>query len=197
MSNTKLNKLETVLSEMDVLSHKVVELLNESDCRDNEESKTCEETTCPHMSSTPDKLRKMDIQPGDKVKIEPYFGFLPEFARGFTYDANAVYEVINAGLSRYNMPVYILSDCNNNTSIVPHCCLKLVLKASEHMFVLDETSDPQGVIIKNNITGKAVVHINKNTAINSKIDPVTFSSTLCAFLNNAVSQKETSGNIEV
>ena len=196
MSNTKYNKLESVLSEMEVLSHKVVELLNETDYRDSDENKPCEETTCPNMSSTPDKLSKMDIQPGDKVKIEPYFGFLPEFARGFTYDETAIYEVINAGLSRYNMPVYILSDCNNNTSIVPHCCLKLVLKASAHMFALDDTSDSNGIMIKNNITGKAVVHINKTTAINSKIDPVTFSSTLCEFLNNAVSKKETSGNLK-
>ena len=196
MSNTKYNKLESVLSEMGVLSHKVVELLNETDCCDNKESKPCEETTCPDMSSTPDKLSKLDIQPGDRVKIEPYFGFLPEFARGFTYDEASTYEVLAAGLSRYNMPVYILSDCTNKTSIVPHCCLKLVLKASEPAFKLDDTSDPQGIMIKSNITGKAVIHINMTTAIDNKIDPVTLASTLCAFLNNAVTKKETSGNLE-
>jgi hypothetical protein len=197
MNNTKYNKLESILSEMDVLSRKVVDLLNESDCCGCEESKPYAETTYLHTYATPEQLSKLDIQPGDKVRIESYCGFLPAFARDFTYDEASMYEVVKVGFSRYNMPVYILADCNNNTSVVPYCYLKIAIKASEPMFVLDNTSDPQGIIIKNNITGKAVVHINKNTAINSKIDPVTFSSTLCAFLNNAVSQKETSGSLEV
>ena len=197
MNSTKYNKLESILSEMDVLSRKVVDLLNEPDFHECKESKPYEESTYLHTFATPEQLSKLDIQPGDKVRIESYCGFLPAFARDFTYDEASMYEVVKVGFSRYNMPVYIIADCNNRTSIVPYCYLKLALKASEPMFVLDNTSDPQGIIIKNNITDKAVVHINKNTAINSKIDPVSFSSTLCAFLNNAVSQKETSGNLEV
>lgn len=197
MSNTKYNKLESILSEMGTLSRKVVDLLNEHDCYGCAESKPYEEAAYLHTFATPEQLSKLDIQPGDKVRIEAYCGFLPAFARNFAYDETAIYEVIKVGFSRYNMPVYILADGNDNTSVVPHCYLKIAIKASEPMFALDNTSDPQGIIIKNNITGKAVVHINKNTAINSKIDPVSFSSTLCEFLNNAVSQKETSGNLEV
>lgn len=196
MNDTKYNKLEDILSEMDVLSRKVVELINDPDFRGVEASKTYDEANYFHTTATPEQLSKLDIQPGDKVKIEPYCGFLPSFARGFTCDETTVYEVVNVGFSRCNMPAYILADCNNHTSIVPHCYLKIALKASEPMFILDDTSDPKGIIIKNNITGKAVIHINKHTAINSKIDPVSLSSTLCEFLNNAVSQKETSGNLE-
>ena len=196
MSNTKRNKLESVLSEMEVLSHKVVELLNETDCHDSEVNNTYDEANYFHTTATPEQLAQLDIQPGDKVRIEPYCGFLPSFARGFTLDETAVYEVVNVGISRCNMPAYVLADCNKQTSIVPHCYLKLVLKASEPMFKLDDTSDPQGIMIKNNGTGKAVIHINMTTAIDSKIDPVTLASTLCAFLNNAVSKKETSGNLE-
>lgn len=196
MNNTKYNKLESILSEMDVLSRKVVDLLNEPDFHECKESKPYEESNYLHAFATPEQLSKLDIQPGDKVRIEAYCGFLPAFARDFTYDEAYMYEVVKVGFSRYNMPVYILADHNEHTSVVPYCYLKLVLKAAEPMFVMDDTSDPQGIIIKNNITGKAVIHVNKNTAINSKIDPVSFSSTLCAFLNNAVSQKETSGNLE-
>lgn len=190
MSDTKYDKLDSIMSEMDVLSRKMVELLGELDCRNSED------TTYLHTFATPEQLSKLDIQPGDKVKIEPYCGFLPAFARGFTYDENAMYEVVKVGFSRYNMPVYILADCKDHTTIVPHCYLKLALKASEPVFILDDTSDPQGIMIKNNGTGKAVIHINMTTAIDSKIDPVTLASTLCAFLNNAVSKKETSGNLE-
>lgn len=190
MNNTKYNNLEDILSEMDILSRKVVELLSELDCRNNEE------TTYLHTFATPEQLSKLNIQPGDKVRIESYCGFLPAFAKDFIYDEASMYEVVKVGFSRYNMPVYIIADCNNRTSIVPYCYLKLALKASEPVFVLDNASDPQGIIIKNNITGKSVIHINKYIAINSKIDPVSLSSTLCEFLNNAVTQKETSDNLK-
>lgn len=196
MNNTKYNKLESILSEMDVLSRKMVELLNETDGHDSEVSNTYDEANYFHTTATTEQLEQLDIQPGDKVKIKPYCGFLPSFARGFTCDETTVYEVVNAGFSRCNMPAYVLSDCNNHTSIVPHCYLELILKAAEPMFKLDDTSDPQGIMVKNNITGKSVIHINMTTAIDSKIDPVTLASTLCEFLNNAVSKKETSGNLE-
>lgn len=126
----------------------------------------------------------LDIQPNDLVKIKPYCGFLPVFNPSFTYGEKYVYLVKDVGITAGNMLVYTVEDINGCRSRIPHCYLELAQKSDKPRFVIDSKVDPNGIIIRDGVTSKAILHANKISAANARIDVTSLMLSLCEMLNN-------------
>lgn len=127
----------------------------------------------------------LDIQPGDWVNIKSYCGFLPTLAPSFAYDEDSVYKVKEVGVNVGNMIIYTVEDNNGCRSRIPHCYLELVQKGNKPRFVIDSKADPNGIIIRDGITSKAILHANKNSAANARIDVASLMTSLCEMLNTS------------
>lgn len=127
----------------------------------------------------------LDIQPSDLVRIKSYCGFLPTFHPSFAYDEKCVYKVKEVGINVGNMIIYTVEDNNGCKSRIPHCYLELVQKGNKPRFVIDSSSDPNGIIIRDGATSKAILHANKNSAANARIDVTSLMTSLCEMLNTS------------
>lgn len=127
----------------------------------------------------------LDIQPNDLVKIKPYCGFLPTLAPSFVYDEKYVYKVKEVGVNVGNMIIYTVEDNNGCRSRIPYCYLELVQKGNQPRFIIDSNSDPNGIIIRDGATSKAILHANKISAANARIDITSLMTSLCGMLNTA------------
>lgn len=127
----------------------------------------------------------LDIQPSDLVKIKSYCGFLPTFHPSFAYEEKYVYKVKEVGINVGNMIIYTVEDNNGCRSRIPHCYLELAQKGNKPRFIIDSSSDPNGIIIRDGANSKAILHANKNSAANAHIDVASLMTSLCEMLNNA------------
>lgn len=132
-----------------------------------------------------ESIEGLDIQPNDWVKIKPYCGFLPSFHPSFTHDEKYVYLVKDVGITAGNMLVYTVEDNNGYFSRIPHCYLELVQKGNKPRFVIDSSSDPNGIIIRDGATSKSILHANKISATNARIDITSLMTSLCEMLNTS------------
>ena len=139
---------------------------------------------CKKLSE--ESIVNLDIQPKDWVKIKPYCGFLPSFSLSFTYDEKYVYSVKDIGITDGNMLVYSVEDAYGHLSKIPHCYLELVQKGDKSRFVLDSKADPNGIIIRDGVTSKAILHANKISAANARIDVASLMLSLCEMLNTSM-----------
>ena len=133
-----------------------------------------------------ESIESLDIQPNDWVKIKPYCGFLPTFHPSFTHDEKYVYLVKDVGITAGNMLVYAVEDTNGCISKIPHCYLELVQKGDKPRFVIDSKADPNGIIIRDGVTSKAILHANKISAANARINVTSLMLSLCEMLNTSM-----------
>lgn len=128
----------------------------------------------------------LDIQPNDLVRIKSYCGFLPTFHPSFAYDEKYVYKVKEVGINVGNMIIYTVEDNNGCGSRIPHCYLELAQKGDKPRFVIDSTADPNGIILRDGVTSKAILHANKISAANARIDVTSLMLSLCEMLNTSM-----------